>query len=41
LLFNLTRDGPLEERHGGFPNAGYEPHPSCAKISRKIFAGQQ
>jgi len=36
----------------GFPNAGYEPHPSCAdsarsrpkraaKISRKIVAGQQ
>jgi len=40
-------------RAAGFPNAGYEPHPSCgplaarsrpkraAKISRKIVAGQQ
>jgi hypothetical protein len=37
---------------GGFPNAGYEPHPTCgdsarsrptraAKISRKIIVGQQ
>jgi hypothetical protein len=43
LVLRMVQDDAMRNRRdrsgGGFPSAGYEPHPSCGDSARRLRAG--